>query len=95
VTVIRKADLTPLQGELHRILTDLFAQVAQKPTPKNSADILKVASFVAAALHHSLLQSGASIQHSSTMLNNRGVDPADPEFYFHYHSIEDLLGMFQ
>lgn len=31
--------------------------------------------------------------HSSQMIQNRGCDPDNPEFYNHLHSVEDLLNI--
>ena len=42
-------------------------------------------------LHMSLRARGLEPKHSKQMLRNRGVKPTNMEFYFHVHSVEDLI----
>lgn len=42
-------------------------------------------------LHMSLKKNGYNPQHHKYMLENRGVDPENPQFYMHVHPVEDLL----
>lgn len=44
-------------------------------------------------LHRALERAGIPVQHSHTMLKNRGVPPDTLEFYRHVHPVEDLLAI--
>lgn len=46
---------------------------------------------IAMRLHNSLKQRGFEPKHHAYMVENRGTQPDDPEFYFHLHPIEDLV----
>ena len=46
---------------------------------------------LAVRLHNSLRDHGHNPVHHGYMIENRGVQPDDPEFYFHIHPIEDLI----
>ena len=45
----------------------------------------------AVKLHSSLQKRGHTPIHHAYMLNNRGMKPDNPDFYFHLHPIEDLV----
>ncbi len=42
-------------------------------------------------LHNKLTARGIEIKHHAYMIENRGVEPNNIEFYDHTHSVEDLL----
>lgn len=42
-------------------------------------------------LHKQLKIRGHEPQHHKYMIKNRGMNPNNPEFYMHFHPIEDLL----
>src|SRR4051794_10431288 len=46
---------------------------------------------VARQLHRSLKEHGHEPKHHRYMIENRGCQPDDPEFYLHLHPIEDLI----
>lgn len=46
---------------------------------------------MAISLHQSLAKRGHVPKHHAYMIENRGVAPDDPEFYFHIHPIQDLI----
>jgi hypothetical protein len=46
---------------------------------------------IAVTLHNSLKNNGFEPKHHAYMIANRGKQPDDPEFYFHFHPIEDLV----
>ena len=52
---------------------------------------LKALRDTAVKLHASLKDHGQEPTHHGYMIENRGVQPDDPQFYFHPHPIEDLI----
>ncbi len=42
-------------------------------------------------LHQELEHGGQHITHKRQLIQNRGVEPSNPEFYRHLHAIEDFL----
>jgi hypothetical protein len=42
-------------------------------------------------LHALLKKRGNEPKHHSYMIKNRGMPPTDPDFYMHFHPLEDLL----
>ncbi|MBN3346146.1 hypothetical protein CF050_04455 [Clostridium botulinum] len=46
---------------------------------------------MAQAAHELHMSLSPSPKHHKYMIKNRGLDPKDPEFYYHIHPVEDLL----
>jgi len=46
---------------------------------------------LAVKLHKSLKKNKQEPRHHQYMIDNRGLEPDDPEFYLHLHPIEDLI----
>lgn len=52
---------------------------------------LQELSKIAHELHMSLKKSNNEPKHHGYMIENRGMDSCNPEFYYHLHPLEDLI----
>lgn len=85
--------LNPEQQILHdnieKYLQELKADLKQKSLSYDKQmEIFKKMANDAHQLHMSL---NPKPKHHGYMIQNRGVQPEEPEFYFHIHPVEDLL----
>ena len=51
---------------------------------------LRVASIYAHALYCDLLSRGEVLKMPDMLVRNRGLEPTDPEFFFHLHALDAL-----
>lgn len=58
--------------------------------PATGQGIIDAGKF-AHQLHMKLLERGHEPKHHHYMIKNRGMEPTHPEFYEHFHPLEDLI----
>lgn len=58
-------------------------------------DLVSTMGSTAHELHMLLKARGLEPKHHGYMIENRGVQPDDPEFYEHVHPVEDLLAFLE
>lgn len=86
-------DLQPIEEELRdKIAKDLSEIMSAIRAHRNVSDDAIVQLGTDAATLHSLLRDrGIAVRHHKHMIQNRGLDPDDRQFYEHVHPVEDLL----
>jgi hypothetical protein len=57
----------------------------------NVSSLIREAGKAAHALHLKLKARGLEPKHHAYMVKNRDLQPDDPNFYLHFHPLEDLL----
>ncbi len=83
--------LTPEEQEWRNALEKGLKEFSIDDDYEDRFNALSSMRDTAAKLHNSLKQHGFPPKHHAYMIENRGVQPDDPEFYFHLHPIEDLV----
>lgn len=82
--------LTEEQQKLKQIIEENLA-IASDWQNKSSDEIASAFKKMKTAAHELHMQLDPKPKHHRYMINNRGMQPEDPEFYNHIHPVEDLL----
>ncbi len=84
-----------LRTSIKNHLNKLRSQLSENRRGSEVSKLLDEMGKKAHELHMSLAERGHEPTHHRYMINNRGMQPNDPEFYKHIHPVEDLLAFIE
>lgn len=80
-----------LREEIRGQLDTVYKMLKKYRIDNEVQDLIEKMGKNAHELHMSLKNNGNEPHHHEYMLENREVEPEDPQFYMHVHPVEDLL----
>jgi hypothetical protein len=80
-----------LHGEILDRMTRMREMLDKEDVGADISALLREAGERAHRLHMLLKARGLEPKHHGYMIKNRGLAADDPEFYYHFHPVEDLL----
>lgn len=90
-----KVELNKEQQDLRKAIeerVELIRHLIHSPQQNRSyLEIQKEEKIMGDAAHKLHMQLDPKPKHHQYMIENRGLKPEDPEFYYHIHPVEDLL----
>lgn len=84
-------DEETLRSEIEKLVQKCREAFASSRVDDDVRKWIKEAGEKAHLLHMSLKERGCEPRHHDYMIRNRELQPANPEFYMHFHPLEDLL----
>lgn len=86
---MRKVNLNKKQQELKKAIESNLALIKKREVIGEELDLAMVR--MSEASHQLHLSLNPEPKHHRKMIENRGMEPTDPNFYHHIHPVEDLL----
>ena len=80
-----------LRGEIEKRMDKARESFKESRLGDDVTELIFEAGKIAHELHVSLKNRGIEPKHHAYMISNREMPPDNPEFYMHFHPIEDLL----
>lgn len=84
-------DEQKLKSEIETLANQIREEFSKSIPDKDVAQIIDDAGRKAHELHLKLKGRGKEPKHHAYMIKNRGMNSDSPDFYLHFHPIEDLL----